>query len=338
MGQVALSHDLGFAAVFLSACLVCIFAGKSVGGGLVAFTRDALRGATGSFSGGGQAIAAGALAAGEALLALCVAVVGAALAIGLAQSRCLFRRTLMPVGSGRLFPRLRRLLGPDGLVFAGSALAKVVALLLAAAVMFAVVAPTVLGLAGACPRNILNGLFVTSKTLGEGLALAMIVLGLGDYVWQLRRHSKALRMTADEVKREQKEAEGDPVFKQERKRIHRDLAQAFANIAGADVVVVDPHSAAVALRFDPKLADAPVVLRSGRGVLASSLQSSAAAAGVPIVANSKLAAALAQAEEGDEISEALYESVAELFADVAHPSLSSHAESPSNSNASLHVQ
>jgi flagellar biosynthesis protein FlhB len=314
-GHVVRSRDLGAAVVLLGAGVSMLFAVRSFVGGLTVFMRDALGGATGEFSGRG-ALDAGVRAAIEALALPVAAIVVSALTINLVQTRGLFRRTLVSPDSARLVPRLHRLLDTDRLLIACGGVIKVAVLLLVSAAAVVVVAPSLLGLCGGRPSRMLEGLLATSKTVGATLALAMLALGIGDYVWQLRRHSKSLRMSPDEVKREQRESEGDPVFKHERKRIHVELTQALASFAESDVVVLDPRNAAVALCFAPEVAAAPVVTRKGCGAVASYIESLAAEAGVPIVVNPDLAAALAETEEGGEIPEGLYGPVAALIADA----------------------
>jgi flagellar biosynthesis protein FlhB len=129
-------------------------------------------------------------------------------------------------------------------------------------------------------------------------------------------------MSQDEVKREHKEFEGDPVVKAERKRIHLKLAQAYvlADLAVADVVVVDHHCVAVALRFDPDSIEGPVVLCKGRDSLASRIEALASQAHVPVVVAPDLAADLTVVAELAQIPEVLYEAVADLLV-VAKPEL-----------------
>lgn len=324
-GHVVQSRDLGSAVVLLGAGIAMLWAGRSFVGGLTVFMRDALQGATGEFSGRG-ALDAGVRAAVEALALPVAAIVLSALTINLVQTRGLFRSTLVSPDSSRLVPRLHRLLDADRVSIACGGVIKVAVLLLVSAVAVVVIAPSLLGLCGGRPSRVLEGLLATSKIVGATLALAMLALGIADYVWQLRRHSKSLRMSPDEVKREQRESEGEPVFKHERKRIHVEWTQAFANFAESDVVVVDPRNAAVALCFAPEVAAAPVVMRKGRGAVASYIESLAAEAGIPIIVSPDLAAALAETEEGGEVPEGLYEPVAQLIADAKSTGVGKRAE------------
>jgi flagellar biosynthesis protein FlhB len=320
-GQVALSRDLGSGAVLFAAWATLAGAGRSMAGGLVQSMRESMAGSTRAHA-GTAALAAGARAAGEALAFPLIAMVVIALGIGLVQTRGLVRAGLL-VGDGvRWAPRLRRLWRPDSVALAARDLAKVVVLLTVGAGCLGTMAPVLAGVTRAKPSRILEGLFATANDVGFALALAMAALGLVDYLWQVHRHRNALRMSQDEVKREHKEFEGDPVLKSERKRIHLQLAQASvpADLAAADVVVVDPGCMAVALVFDPLVSEAPVVLCKACDRLASRLESLASEAHVPVVVDANLVTDLISLEELDQIPEALYQAVAELLV-AAKPAL-----------------
>lgn len=314
-GYVAQSRDLAFAVVLLAACISLAFAGRSFVGGLVVFMRDALRGASG-VSLWLTALDAGVRAAASALACPLGAIVFLSLAMGLVQTRGLFRSTVVSPDPIRLVARLRRLFGADSVFAAGTGVAKTLVLGLVSAAALAGVAPALFELWGSPPARVLEGLLVISKSVGITMTLAMLGLGGADYLWQMRRYSKSLRMSADEVRREQRESEGVPLLKCERTRLRWELLRAVAKLAEADVVVTNPHVLAVALRFAPELAPAPTVVRKGRAAAASDIVMLAAKTGVPVVVMSDLAAALDESEEGDEIPEWLYERVAELIADA----------------------
>lgn len=147
-----------------------------------------------------------------------------------------------------------------------------------------------------------------------GLALALLDVVVTRRAWLGR-----LRMTREEVKREHKEAEGDPLVRAARHRAHQELlAQtAIANVRTATVVVVNPTHLACALRYDERSGDdAPVVVASGEGDLAARIAQAAREWGVPIVRDVPLARALVELNVGDAIPEALYEVVAEILRDL----------------------
>jgi flagellar biosynthesis protein FlhB len=149
--------------------------------------------------------------------------------------------------------------------------------------------------------------------------LAYVAIALFDYAFQLWRHEKNLRMTKQEVKQEHKQAEGDPLVKARLRSMGRALArrQMFQEVPAADVVITNPTHIAVALRYDPATADAPVVLAMGQRKIAERIKAIAAQAGVPVVENKPLARALlASSRVGVPIPAELYIAVAEVLAFV----------------------
>ncbi len=150
-------------------------------------------------------------------------------------------------------------------------------------------------------------------------ALVGIALGVLDVVVTRGAWRRRLRMGKDEVKREHRDAEGDPQQKAARERAYHELlAQAtVANVRTASVVVVNPTHLACALRYDEKEGDeAPVVVASGEGELAQRIVAAATDWGVPVVRDVPLARALVELQPGEVIPEALYEAVAEVLRDL----------------------
>lgn len=145
---------------------------------------------------------------------------------------------------------------------------------------------------------------------------AMLAIAVLDVVYQRWRWMRDLRMTKEEVKREHKEAEGDPHTKQARERLrHEILAHgALEQVRKADVLVINPTHLAIALRFDEESEQAaPEVLAKGQDELAQRMIEAAREAGVPILRDVPLAQGLYELEIGEEIPEALYEAVAAVL-------------------------
>ncbi len=147
-----------------------------------------------------------------------------------------------------------------------------------------------------------------------GLALAGIDVALQHRAFRLRH-----RMTKDDVRREHREAEGDPEIKARRRRAHQEaLAGSIVNaVKDATVVVVNPTHVASALRYVEGEDEAPRLVALGHGDLARRIIEAAHAYGIPCVRDVPVARALAELEIGDEIPEALYEAVAEILRDLA---------------------
>ncbi len=149
------------------------------------------------------------------------------------------------------------------------------------------------------------------------MGLALAVLGGLDWLWTRWRHERSLRMSRQEVKEEQKQAEGDPQVRGRFRRAHRELAKRrmLAEVPRADVVLTNPIHLAVALRYRPAEMAAPRVVAKGAGELAQRIKDAARRAGVPIVERRALARALYRTVEvGAEIPPALYRAVAEILA------------------------
>ncbi len=156
---------------------------------------------------------------------------------------------------------------------------------------------------------------VLRLAFATGLAF-LVVAGL-DYGFQVFRHERSLRMTRDELIREQRETEGDPLIKGRIRSIARARARQrmLQAVPSADVVIVNPTHIAVALRYDAAVAPAPIVVAMGERKLAERIRDLASQAGVPIVEDRPTARALlATGKVGQMIPPALYAAVAQILA------------------------
>lgn len=159
-----------------------------------------------------------------------------------------------------------------------------------------------------------------SGTLIRALLLrvggAMLAIAVLDVLYQRYAFAKEQRMTKEEVKREHKDAEGDPHAKAERDRVRQEIGRhdTIESVRSADVLVVNPTHLAVALRFDEDGdTNAPEVMAKGQDDLARRMIEVAREAGVPIMRDVPLARGLFDLEVGDEIPEDLYEAVAAVL-------------------------
>jgi len=127
-------------------------------------------------------------------------------------------------------------------------------------------------------------------------------------------------MSLDEVRREHREAEGEPQAKRERQRLHRAIAEhgLLEEVRRADVLVVNPTHLAVAVRYDAAAAERgedpiPEVIAKGQDGLARRMIEAARAAGVPVLRDVPLARGLFEIEVGEVVPEDLYEAVAAVL-------------------------
>lgn len=157
-----------------------------------------------------------------------------------------------------------------------------------------------------------------SLSLIRNVAIAGLVLAIADYLVARRRTNKQTKMTKDEVKRDQKQTDGDPLLKGAIRS--RQLAvsrnRMLADVANSDVVLVNPTHVAVALRYDPEKG-APRVVARGAGLVATKIRERAGEARVPLVQDVALARALHRSTQvGQEIPAELFAAVAQILAFV----------------------
>lgn len=151
------------------------------------------------------------------------------------------------------------------------------------------------------------------------IALVLMIIAILDYLWQRYQHIKNLRMSRQEVKDERKQQEGDPVIKSRIRAIQMEMARRrmMQAVKEADVVVTNPTSLAVALKYSQEEMNAPVVIAKGARLVAEKIKEIARANDIPIVENKPLAQILYKTVElGMEIPAQLYRAVAEVLAYV----------------------
>ena len=148
------------------------------------------------------------------------------------------------------------------------------------------------------------------------IAAFTAALAVLDYVWQRHSFMGQMRMTRQEVLDEHKRNEGDPIIKQRLRslRLARARRRMMADVPKATVVVTNPIHFAVALRYDPSEAPAPVVVAKGADRIAAKIREIATANNVSLVENPPLARLLhASVEVGQPIPPAHYRAVAEII-------------------------
>ena len=149
--------------------------------------------------------------------------------------------------------------------------------------------------------------------------VALVAMGLMDYLYQWWEFEKNLKMTKQEIKDEYKMIEGDPKIKQAIKQKQREMSmrRMMAAIPKADVVITNPTHYAIALEYKDEEMDAPVVLAKGKDLVAQNIKRKAAEHGIPMVENKPVAQALyLSADIGEKIPPDMFAAVAEILAYV----------------------
>ncbi len=165
---------------------------------------------------------------------------------------------------------------------------------------------------------------VTGQVMSQTLiwaALAFVIVAVLDFIFQRKQHTKSLMMSKDEVKREYKESEGDPIIKGQRKQLAQELAMSDGGERAkkSTAVVINPTHFAVAIKYDPDVNPLPVVVAKGRNLYAHFLRGQAESAGVPIFRNVPLTRTLFADTDIDQyVPDELFDVVAEILIWVSH--------------------
>lgn len=324
-GQVTKSKNVTLAATLLAATLVLYFVGWQL---LVRLGRLFI----GFFSLAGirEELAHGdvvALSINSGLLLLPVFIplfAGVTLiAIGAGFLQTSFLWTLEP-----LTPDLKRLDPLAGLrrMFSPEAAARLVESLLSVlslgAVGFFFLYSDIAGISSLISLGVRGMIVYVSK---EGILLlalgvmVMVALATLDYFFQRSRTEKKLRMSRQELKEELRQQEGDPLIRTRLRSLRQKMARQrmMADVAKADVIIVNPQELAVALRYQIDGMAAPQVVGKGAGFIAHKIREVARQNGIPLVENRPLARLLYQlVDVGQQIPDSLYRAVAEVLAYV----------------------
>jgi len=153
----------------------------------------------------------------------------------------------------------------------------------------------------------LLGLFAAATVIYAALAAV-------DYVHQHHEHVKGLRMSIDEVRRDHKDAEGDPLTRARRRGGHLEAIYAgLGDRVAASSAVIHSARVAVALQYLGE-SDLPRVIARGENEVAMRLRELAADARVPLADDAGLAERLyAEVPLDHPIPRALYAPVAKLL-------------------------
>ena len=151
------------------------------------------------------------------------------------------------------------------------------------------------------------------------LAMGLLIVAMIDWPIQFFQHLNRLKMTHQEVRDESKQAEGSPEMRNMRRQRQRDMARGGVAKAlkEADFLLTNPTHFAIAMRYDPDLAAAPIVLAKGRGEQALAMREMAAEEGTPVLEYPALARSVYFTTRQDQmIREELYVAVAALVSFV----------------------
>ncbi len=215
---------------------------------------------------------------------------------------------------------LKRMFGTQGLWEVTKAVIKTVALGVVV-ILTSDRAQTLVSSAGALPLSTVVDTFVDSAILMfRVVAVTGLVIAVADYVVVRKKMMKQLKMSKYEITQEHKQSDGDPQMKAHRRGVALSMSRnrMMAEVAEADVLLVNPTHVAVALKYEAAKG-APRIVAKGAGEIAAKLREIAAEARVPMVQDIPLARALhASCELGQEVPPQLFTAVARVLAFVMH--------------------
>lgn len=172
--------------------------------------------------------------------------------------------------------------------------------------------------------SLMQGVGLAAETvtdLGIRISALYMIVAFADFAYQKVKFKNDMKMTKQEIKEEYKQMEGDPQIKGQirqkmreasRRRMMQDLPQ-------ADVVITNPTHYAVAIKYDPEVAAAPIVIAKGEDYMAARIKEVARENKIEIVENKPLARMLyANVDIGQAIPPELYQAVADVLAFVYH--------------------
>jgi len=258
----------------------------------------------------------------KVLLPVLVIMVAASIFISVVQTGFIFTTKVLEAKGNRMDPTegLKRLFSLNGLVELLKGVIRLGAIFLiiyytVRANMETLLSMTLLDIPSMLTQA---GYFII--ILMSRILSALLVLSIADMIYQRYQHHKKLRMTKQEVKDEQKQMEGDPQVKSQRKKQASLLSRKRRldhAVLGSDVVVTNPTHYAVALKYDPDTDDAPILKAKGMRNRALKIREFANEYDIPIIENPPVARALyASADEEQQVPSELYEAVAEILAYV----------------------
>ncbi|MHB8146918.1 MAG: EscU/YscU/HrcU family type III secretion system export apparatus switch protein, partial [Vulcanimicrobiaceae bacterium] len=249
-GNIARAGEFGANAAFIAAAIALV----GVSGSVASAARRALEQA----AAGKQPVAASV----EVLAWACVPMTCAALAGALAS--------LVQNGGWQwiaVVPKLERMQPLESIkrMLSRETLTHALRATIAFAVSAAAIVPTLRDLlSGAANGGSLPAIASAAWAGAQHAVAAAAAVGLGfaivEYGIARRAWLQKLRMSFDDLKRELREHDGDPLARGRRKALHRSLAHgAVSSVARAAFVVVNPSHVAVALEYRPPLVPVPRV-------------------------------------------------------------------------------
>ena len=150
----------------------------------------------------------------------------------------------------------------------------------------------------------------------SGISIATIVLVAADLAMTRFHWRRDLMMSKQEIKDENKQAEGDPQIKARQRQIGRDRVRRrmMADVPLATLVIANPTHYAIALRYNREEGGAPMVVAKGADLVALKIREIAEANDVPVIEDKLLARSMYDHVEIDQmIPPQFFKAIAEII-------------------------
>lgn len=148
------------------------------------------------------------------------------------------------------------------------------------------------------------------------LTAILLLIGLSDFGFQKWKHEQEIMMTKEEVKREMKDMEGDPLIRRRRRDAHQKLIEArdVRKVSLATFLTTNPTHYAIAFRYEPPEYPVPTVIVKGTDDMALAMREVAAEHDIPIIERPELTRKLYRTlEVGQSIPVDLYDVFVEIL-------------------------
>ncbi|WP_113912198.1 EscU/YscU/HrcU family type III secretion system export apparatus switch protein [Roseovarius dicentrarchi] len=319
-GELARSADLTAAAAYLG----FLVTGLALGAGSITYVSslmmvliDQSDGLAGLVFGGHASGPIGGMIASLSIGMSAWFIIPAALALLsiLATRTLVFAPSKLAMKGSRINPisNAKNKFGPSGLFEFAKSFVKLVVYSISLGLFLSWRLPALESALYAEPRGIGK---LLAQVLTEFMLIVCVIaicIGAIDFLWQHFDHHRKNRMSHQEVRDENKQQEGDPHMKSERRARGMRIAQnqMMADVPTADVIVVNPTHYAVALKWSRAPGAAPECVAKGVDHVALAIRDLGMEHGVPVRHDPPTARALyATTEIGQQIDPDHYRAVA----------------------------
>lgn len=295
-GNIARSTELNIAGHLLSTAVVLYFLGADLVQSLASMIANHLSTA-GNHPIGVEEICAEFIEVGiwarDSVLTWLGVLFLAAVAVNLVQVGFLIATEKLNVNIGALNPisGLKRIVSVRGIVTLAISLGKLGLLTLAAGWVVMGELQGFLLLTSASPWTAGLATGYAIQKLAIILSSILIILGVADYAFQRWKHTREIMMTKEEVRREMKDMDGDPLIRRRRRDAHQKLVESrdLSSVSASSFILTNPTHYAVAFQYDPPGVPVPTVIAKGADETAFRMREIAIENDIPIIERPELA-------------------------------------------------